>query len=100
VAIVSQMLCGGGIPYKDKAAIVKRISTALVASPAPNPMASNLRESERMDCCTRGFYSNGKPDRLIPAPNRLPGWGAFFGVQLNRQPVITRDAHHVRNHRT
>lgn len=86
-----------GNPHKDKTTMVKMINTALVVSPVPSPRVSNLRESESMDCSTSGVCNKGQSDELIPAPNRLPRWCAFFRVQLDRQPVVTRNPHQIRN---
>lgn len=81
--------------YRDNATMVKKISTALVASAVPSPIARNLRDSERMDCSSRGCCRNGQAGRPFPAALRLPGWGTVFRVELHGQPVVTRGAGHV-----
>lgn len=73
------------------------MSTALVASAVPRPMARNMRDSDRMKSSSRGFYNNRQPGGLSPASLRLPGWGTFLGVELDGQPVVTGPTGHVRD---
>ena len=49
-----------------------------------------------MDGSSRGFYSNGQPGGLSPAPRGLPGWGTFLGVEFDGQPAVTGSPGNVR----